>query len=216
MRQRIKIAALALGLMMPLTTTGPVAAADATDRDQQYDLGLAYLRGQSVPLDEARGATLLEAAANAGNAAAQLDLSALYRTGRGVSRNGAKAFKWLSAAADQGFSTAQYHLARAFHMDDLGMGHDPALAAHWYHAAATQGHVDAQIALGGLYLAGIGVMQSRAMAMAWYNEAAGESHHAKRLADFLARQLSPKERKAAKLIDLNAPVQSLTGAIAAR
>ena len=74
--------------------------------DALLDLGLCYLKGDSVPHNEDHGFFLMERSAKQGNMMAQYNLGVLYRTGRGVEVDMDTALYWYKLSAAQGYEDA--------------------------------------------------------------------------------------------------------------
>ena len=76
-------------------------AANAGDRDAQFNLGNLYRNGRGGPVDYGRALGWFVRAANAGDESAQLALGELYEEGLGVRADGAQARHWYEKAAGQ-------------------------------------------------------------------------------------------------------------------
>jgi TPR repeat protein len=141
----------------------------------QYELGLAYSKGDGIPiaLEEAR--SWYEKAANQGHSRAQHNLGNMYRHGRGVKKSNKKAIAWWTKASNQGLAETQYNLA---YMYEKGKGtpKDMSAAATLYEAAAAGGLVHAQFTIAGMYDKGRGVVQNYSAAQKWYQAAAEQGH----------------------------------------
>src|SRR3990167_6412092 len=70
--------------------------------EAQANLGMMYNRGDGVPKDETKGASLCRKAADGGNAFAQHCLGAAYEYGSGVEKNPLKAKDLYLKASAQG------------------------------------------------------------------------------------------------------------------
>ena len=77
------------------------------DAVAQFNLGVKYDLGQSVPQNHAEAVKWYRLAADQGHASAQYNLGVSYDDGRGVPQNHAEALKWYRLAADQGQAAAQ-------------------------------------------------------------------------------------------------------------
>lgn len=124
-------------------------------------LGMAYMQGNGVPQDVARGFLLIKGAAELGNHEAQNNLAVCYTNGYGVEANSALAFKWYETAAISGYAIAQNNLGDCY-FNGVGCKEDKYEAVRWYRRAAFQGDVSAQSNLGYCYLEGIGIGKSAA------------------------------------------------------
>lgn len=113
------------------------------------------------------------------DATTQLRIGLDHYHGQGVPENEDKAVEWLKRSAAQGNVEAMYHLGNILTFGSRAheSSRDPDVeAARWYFDAARAGHADAQYALGLLFLAGKGVVQSREEGMAWIRTAAAQGH----------------------------------------
>ncbi len=161
-------------------------------------VGLRYLEGNGVPVNETESAKWLERAATHGQAVAQYRLGTLYERGRGVPTDGAKALHWYQAAAQAGNRKAMHNLAVAY-AQGTGVSKDFAEAARWFSKAAALGLADSQFNLAVLYERGLGVPQSLLDAYKWYAIAAAQGDtESKSRIDAIATQLSADDRAAAQ------------------
>ena len=159
--------------------------------DAQYNLSVAYAKGEGVPADRAEAAKWLRAAANQNHAQArdrlawdkmafenrrreatdlglaqsQFNLGLAYYEGNVVPADRAEAAKWFRAAAKQGHAQAQDYLDR-----------DKADFENWHREATGQGTAQAQFSLGYAYYGSIGVPVDKAEAVKWLRAAAGQGH----------------------------------------
>ena len=74
------------------------------------NLGVAYVRGDSVAQDYAKAREWYEKAAAKGDASAMTDLGLLYNNGQGVAQDYAKAREWFEKAAANGDAPAMNNL----------------------------------------------------------------------------------------------------------
>ncbi len=70
------------------------------DPKHEYLIGMAYLNGVEVEVDQPRAVTLLERSANGGYPAAMVELMRMYTVGRGVKKNLETALYWQYRLAD--------------------------------------------------------------------------------------------------------------------
>lgn len=150
----------------------PTEPGDAVD---QYNLGVCYATGESVPQDDAVAAAWYRKAAEQGYAAAQYNLGVCYATGAGVTQDFAVAAAWYRKAAEQGYAAAQCNLGVCY-ANGEGVPLGAAVAVAWCLKAAEQGEAAAQYNLGVLYAAGKGVTKHLEVAAAWYSKAAEQGH----------------------------------------
>jgi localization factor PodJL len=183
------------------------ALANGGNAKAETIIGLKYLNGDGIPVNEAQAAKWLERAAESGEPVAQYRLGYLYERGKGVPTDAAKATHWYQAAAMQGNRKAMHNLAVAY-AEGTGTKKDPAEAARWFSKAATLGLTDSQFNLAVLYERGQGVPQSLLDAYKWYAiAAAGGDAESKSRLDALSTQLSADDRAAAQhAVDTFKPV----------
>jgi len=198
----------------PVVTTNPAQAAampapaspvqrlaslaKTGDPKSQLLLGLHYLEGSGVAVNEAEAARWLARAGQQGEPLAQYRLGTLYERGRGVPADAKQAAHWYELAAKQGNRKAMHNLAVAF-AEGSGEPKDPAQAAAWFARAASLGLADSEFNLAVLYERGMGVKQSLTDAYKWYLIAAAQGDaESKTRAEALATQLSEGDRAAAQ------------------
>ncbi|GLR14748.1 hypothetical protein GCM10007907_35380 [Chitinimonas prasina] len=109
-----------------------------------YVLGLAYERGDGVPVSQVLATRWFKLAAEQGHTEAQLDLGTQYFLGRGAPKDYAEAARWYEKAAEGGNMGAQYLIASMYEHGD-GKPVDIAQALMWYTAAARQGDPAAKL-----------------------------------------------------------------------
>jgi len=174
------------------------ALANGGNAKAELIVGLKYINGDGVAVNEAQGAKWLERSAESGEAVAQYRLGTLYEHGKGVAVDPAKATHWYQAAAMQGNRKAMHNLAVAF-AEGTGVKKDYAEAARWFSKAASMGLADSQFNLAVLYERGEGVPQSLLDAYKWYAIAAasGDTESKSRI-EALATQISADDRAAAQ------------------
>jgi localization factor PodJL len=172
--------------------------ANAGNAKAETIVGLKYLNGDGVAVNEAQAAKWLERAAEAGEPVAQYRLGTLFERGKGVAGDPARATHWYQAAAMQGNRKAMHNLAVAL-AEGAGVKKDMNEAARWFSKAASLGLADSQFNLAVLYERGLGVPQSLLDAYKWYAIAAaqGDSESKARI-EALATQLSADDRAAAQ------------------
>jgi hypothetical protein len=121
--------AKALKLLRPLALKGePIA---------QYNLGVMYFAGESVPQDYGVAGLWFRKAAEQGQSAAQFNLGMMCYQGLGVPQDYAQAATWLGKAADQGDPDAQSKLAMLYAYGQ-GVPQDLIRAHMWYNLAASR------------------------------------------------------------------------------
>ncbi|MGH6877610.1 MAG: hypothetical protein ACREHV_09575 [Rhizomicrobium sp.] len=175
-----------------------VTLANAGNAKAQEVLGLQYLDGDGVQINEAEAAKWLERAALQGEAVAAYRLGTLFERGQGVPADPAKAAQWYAVAAKAGNRKAMHNLAVAY-AQGSGVQKDFISAAQWFARAAALGLADSQFNLAVLYERGMGVPQSLADAYKWYSIAAAQGDaESKTRIDALASQISSADKAAAE------------------
>jgi len=168
----------------------------------QFNLGVAYGKGEGVPQDYAESMKWYRVAAGQGLAEAQNNLGIAYERGQGVPQDYAESTKWYRMAAGQGLADAQYNLGVAYY-NGQGVSKDYAESMKWFRLAAEQGHAGAQCILGIYYSDGQVVPQDYLLAYFWsslaaarntgegYNLCANSGHID--YAGIAAKQLTPEQ-----------------------
>jgi localization factor PodJL len=191
----------AIFVRVPAATVHAAASANPARHNEKVgpqpaalrNLGLDYLGGQGVPMNDAEAARLLLQAAYGGDTTAQYWLGILYAEGRGVPADAYQADHWYETAAKSGNAKAMHRFAVA-NFQGRGLDKNDSEAARWFRNAAERGFVDSAFNLAVLYEQGAGVPQSFAEAYKWYAVAAigGDSEAAARL-PVLAKSLRPAD-----------------------
>jgi uncharacterized protein len=110
------------------------------DADAQYNLCVAYFKGDGVKKEQLQAVAWYRRAAEQGFAAAQSYLGCAYLKGDGVEQDPVQAVTWFRRAAEQGDAAAQTYLGIAYFKGD-GVEEDPVQAAAWFRRAAEQSTV---------------------------------------------------------------------------
>ncbi len=188
----------------PLTQPKPVAGdrlttlANGGNAKAQLLVGLKYLDGDGVAVDEAIAAKWLQRAADQGEPIAQYRLGTLFERGHGVATDPAKAVRLYEAAARQGNRKAMHNLAVAY-AEGTGTAKNFTEAARWFGKAANLGLADSQFNLAVLYERGLGVPQSLTEAYKWYAIAATQGdNESKARVVALTTQLSASDHDGAQ------------------
>ena len=85
------------------------------DTVAQYNLGVEFFRGDKVPRDFGKAASMWRKASDAGDVAASNNLGFLKYYGRpGVERDYAEGIRLWRFAAERGFAESQVHLGQAY------------------------------------------------------------------------------------------------------
>ena len=88
--------------------------AAAGDAEAQFELGICYLNGEDIKLDEEAAVLWFKKSAEKGYAEAQSALGECYHFGEGVEQDFEEAVKWWRLATEQGNSEAQNNLGYAY------------------------------------------------------------------------------------------------------
>jgi len=134
-------------------------AAEQNSSVASYALGMMYLQGSGVAVDDKKGAGYIFRAALANHLEAKAVYGYLLLVGQGVTKDTSAAYKHLSEAAEQGESAAMFWLAEGmYHGEIISPGSDMAAAysnvstaevmkqeaREWYEKAAAAGHYGAK------------------------------------------------------------------------
>ena len=144
-----------------------IHAAQAGDKDAQYDLGNHYFSGDGVGTNYTEAVKWFRLSAMQGFAPAQHNLGWMYAKGAGVAQDYREALQWYLKSAKQGYPMAQHKVGLAFTYGE-GVVRDDIEAVKWFRRAADQGDAFGEIGLGRSYENGFGVPQNDKEAFKWY------------------------------------------------
>ena len=183
---RASSGAIKLALASPLDRLS--AQALAGNPQAELLIGLRYLKGRGVAVNQPQAAKWIRAAA-ARDPVAQYWMGQITEYGEGVSADAASALRWYALAAAHGNRDAMYDLGVAS-AEGLGTQRDFAQSARWFAKSAALGVTNAQFNLAVLYERGEGVKQSLTDAYKWYAiaGASGDAESQQR-ADAIATQI---------------------------
>jgi localization factor PodJL len=171
----------------------------ASNPAAEYELGVRYAEGRSVPQSSPEAAVWLQRAADSGFAPAQFRLASLYEKGEGLKKDVQAARQLYLAAAQKGHAKAMHNLA-VLYAEGIDGKPDYKTAAEWFRRAAGYGVTDSQYNLAILYARGIGVQANLAESYRWFALAAANGDQdATRKRDEVAARLDQKTLVAAKL-----------------
>jgi TPR repeat protein len=174
-----------------------------------WPLGRAYLFGQGVTRDLARGSRLMRDAVEADptNIDAQFLLARAYQNGWGIPQDNAAAYRHFRVAADGGDVRAQWQVGMAL-LSGEGVSANPSLARRYVTASAEGGYTEGMVSMAVMYALGEGGAVDGVKARYWYRKAAetGSAHALRGLGGMLmAGEGGPQDRvTAAAYIDLAA------------
>lgn len=139
----------------------------------QFNLGLAYSRGDGVPIDDEQALNWMLASAKNGYDRAKpiIDRESQMRAEVAAKRSDARELDEIRQKAEQGDAGSQYAFATRLE-DGRGVERDMSKAMEWYRKAAEAGNSKAQSYLGVIYERGRGVPHDYAEAVRWYGLAA--------------------------------------------
>ena len=145
--------------------------AETGEKDNQFQLGLAYLNGDGVPQSDEYAYIWFLKAAEQGYAIAEYSVGECLARGAGTERDPKAAAAWFERAANKGIAPAQLSLGNCYR-DGFGVVKDFEAAVNWYRAAADAGIPAAQLSLADSYSLGMGVSKDSAEAVKLYRLAA--------------------------------------------
>ena len=144
-------------------TTSGIAAGDriaqlanAGNPTAETILGLKFLDGQGVAVDQSQAGKWLARAAEQGQPVAQYRLGTMYERGLGFAADPVKAAKWYEAAATRRQPQGDAQSGRHALAEGAGGRKDMAEAVLWFSKAAALGLTDSQFNLAVLYERGDG------------------------------------------------------------
>ncbi len=129
-------------------------AAEAGNATAQYDMGLAYERGEGVEINLKKAFEYYTKAAKQGHAGSTYILGFFYNVGKYVDVDLKKARQYYKKAAEMNVVYAQYRYG-LFCLYGIGGKSDIEEGATNIEAASEQGHVDAIYIMGMMFLEGI-------------------------------------------------------------
>ncbi len=118
------------------------ARAKAGDIMAQYDLGVAYQKGDGVKRDDKRAVKWWEKIAEQHGIAAY-NLAVCYQHGVGVKRRPDRMIRYYELAVSMKFAPAMYNLGGCYLVGD-GVQKDPKKAVQLWSQAADMGFLEAQ------------------------------------------------------------------------
>jgi uncharacterized protein len=168
-------------------------AAEQGNMEGQFNLGLAYFKGEGVAKNFIESAKWWGKAAEQGDVDAEYTIGVLYYTGTGMDTNYAEAVKWWRKSAEQGNAQAQAGLGGCYNQGK-GVAKDGAEALKWFRKAAEQGNDDGQFFLGASYAAGIGMVKDYVEAYKWSNLSAAQGNqNAKKVLRIIEKRMTPEQ-----------------------
>ena len=138
-------------------------------------LGLCYLTGRGVSLNEKKAFEYFKKSAEGGNDNAQAFVGYCYYSGKGVAQNKEEAIKWFELSANQGNSLGQSFLGHCYMKAD-GVSEDIMKGLSLLKKSARQGISESQKLLGNCYFRGEGVKQDYNIAFTLYKQSANKGN----------------------------------------
>ena len=145
------MSSLARSLVLAIVLVGGVTACLPEKSPQaQFELGMAYEKGEDLPQDYGQAMVWYRKAAEQGHAEAEFALGMIYANGESVPQDYGQAMAWYRKAAEQGHAEAKFALGMIY-ANGESVPRDAVQAVAWISKAAEQGLVKAQLALGLMY-----------------------------------------------------------------
>ena len=122
-------------------TESVIASAERGTAEDQYNLGLRYERGITLPQSYPEAAHWYRLAAMQGYREGQYKVCELSERGQGLPQDYQEALRWCGLAAEQGHGRAMFIIGRLYHMAH-GVPQDLVRAHMWYNLATANGYDD--------------------------------------------------------------------------
>lgn len=150
-------------------------AAEGGDQYGQFNMGLVYDNGWTVPISHTEAFNWFQKAADQGNAAAATYVGLAYEQGQGVPKDESAAVAWYLKGAQRGDKWGMTNYAYTRY---IGRGSPKSYeeAFKWFSAAAQENYARAQYNLGLMYENGHGVPVDYVEARSWYKKAADQNY----------------------------------------
>ena len=127
-------------------------AAQNGDSKAQFNLGICYLKGIGVELDETKGLSFIKLAARSGDVEALYHMGKLHLDGGKFPKNPNLAIEYLELAAHQGHTLSNYFLGK-FHLNGEHVSKDLETGVKYLKKAAENKHISAASLLFNHYFA---------------------------------------------------------------
>lgn len=115
--------------------------AERGEVEDQYNLGMRYERGITVPQSYTEAVHWYRLAAMQGYREGQYKLCEMSERGQGLPQDYQEALRWCGLAAAQGHGRAMFIIGRLYHTAH-GVPHDLVRAHMWYNLATAHGYED--------------------------------------------------------------------------
>lgn len=141
---------------------------------KQYSLAVSYEQGIGVPLSYSEAAKWFLISAEQGHAEAQYRIALMYDNGLDVEKSKSIAQKESALSFGEPIKSLTGDISNIFN-DGNEREKSQIEAAKWYLKAAEQGHIEAQNAIGLIYMEGAnGLSQDYSKAIGWLEKAANQ------------------------------------------
>lgn len=148
------------------------------DHRKRYATGVAYAKGDGVPLDRAEALRWLIPLAEVGCLDSQFYVAVCMNHGwGGLQQDVRGALSTFLGLADLGHVKSRHNAACILIRDDSGIPSDPARAVEMFRAC--RDHPLSEYCLGSSYAKGIGVPRDDALAKYWFERAASHGYPSK-------------------------------------
>lgn len=124
-----------------LETETLLSNAERGTAEDQYNLGMRYERGVTVPQSYTDAVHWYRLAAMQGYREGQYKLCEMSERGQGLPQDYQEALRWCGLAAEQGHGRAMFIIGRLHHTAH-GAPHDLVRAHMWYNLATAHGYED--------------------------------------------------------------------------
>lgn len=138
-------------------------------------LGLMYIKGHGVEVDEETALEHFNTASENGSAKASYYIGQMYENAVGVDKDYEKAMEYYLLAAGKDYAPALNQIGYLYY-NGYGVDVDYASAVYYQKLAALQGYAIAQVNLGFLYENGYGVERNLETALSYYEMAADSGY----------------------------------------
>ena len=153
-------------------------AAQAGNRDAQFNVGLFLEDGIGVEANKSESVKWFVAAANGGDADAENRVGLAYAHGVGVAEDQREAVSWFRKAARRGSLAGMFNLGGSY-AEGIGVRKNKQIAFKWFMKAAQLGYANAQHFVGYAYFYGEhGFAENHKEAVKWYRKSAAQSNPA--------------------------------------
>lgn len=192
-----------------------LSLANQNDPKACYNLGLMYQEGDGVPQNMDEAVKWYTKAADLQYRDAQYTLGALVFQRQIHSISYPQAAAYYEQAANLGHVKSQLNLGMLYFRGDV-IAQDLPAAVHWLSLAASNNNSEAQGYMANMYQQGVGVPQDTVKAAMWLllatqNEDQRFINRHSKMLNYLAAQMTPEQKTAAKEMAKQCKTQQLKG-----